>query len=94
VSIEPSGLVTGTAVLWSIRPQHIRFVATGGLSGTVADIADLGAATELIVTVDAGLELEVRTPDRPELEVGQRCHLELPPASISLWLTDGPAGAA
>jgi ABC-type Fe3+/spermidine/putrescine transport system ATPase subunit/ABC-type sulfate transport system permease component len=91
VSIEPSGLVTGTAVLWSIRPQHIRLVATGGLAGTLADVADLGTATELIVTVGGGLELEVRTPDRPELEVGQRCHLELPPASISLWPADGAA---
>ena len=54
-------------------------------------MADLGTATELIVTVGAGFELEVRTPDRTELEVGQRCHLELPPASISLWPTDGPA---
>jgi hypothetical protein len=78
-------------VLWSIRPQHIRLVATGGLTGTLADVAHLGTETELVVTVGGGFELEVRTPDRPEVEVGQRCHLDLPPASISLWPTDGAA---
>jgi molybdate transport system permease protein len=90
VSIEPSGLATGTTVLWNIRPQHIRLVASGGLAGTLVDVADLGTATELIVTVGGGLELEVRTPDRTELEVGERCHLELPPGSISLWPAGGP----
>ncbi len=85
LEVEATELAPGTAVLWSIRPEHIRLLPTGGLSAIVADIADLGTTTELLVAVNPALELEVRTPDLIDLEIGRTCHIALPRGAITLW---------
>jgi molybdate transport system permease protein len=85
VDVDTANLGPGTAVLWSIRPEHIRLSPTAALSGTLTDIADIGTATELIIAVSPELELELRTPDPMDLEVGDVCHIELPRDAITLW---------
>jgi molybdate transport system permease protein len=85
LTVHAANLAPRTAVLWSIRPEHIRLAPDGGLSGAITDIADVGAATELIIAISPTLELEVRTPDQVDLDIGQTCHLELPSDAITLW---------
>ncbi len=83
--VAPTALEAGTAALWSIRPEHVRLTETGGLPGVLTDIADTGSATLLNVTIVPGFELEIRTPERLDLEIGHRCGVELPPDAITLW---------
>jgi molybdate transport system permease protein len=85
LAVDAGGLAVDTAVLWSIRPEHIRLQQTGGLPGTLVDIADLGTVTELTVALTETLELELHTPDDTDLRIGQSCHLELPSEAISVW---------
>ena len=85
LDVPTANLAPNTAVMWSIRPEHIRLSSAGGLSGTLTDIADVGTATELIVAVTPSLELELRTPDEIDLEIGQTCQIELPSDAITLW---------
>ncbi len=85
LDVDTANLAPRTSVLWSIRPEHMRLSAAGGLSGTLVDIADVGTATELIIAVTPTLELELRTPDHLDLEIGHVCHVELPRDAITLW---------
>lgn len=85
LEVDSADLALGTAVLWSIRPEHIRLSPTEGLSASLADITDLGTTTELIVWVNPTLELELRTPNHIDLVIGDICHIELPRDAITLW---------
>ncbi len=85
LEVDTAGLAPNTAVLWSIRPEHIRLQPAEGLAGTLTDIADIGTATELTIAVTDDLELELRTLDHVDLEIGRGCHVELPRDAISIW---------
>jgi molybdate transport system permease protein len=85
LEVDSSGLAADTAVLWSIRPEHIRLMRAGGIPGTLVDIADLGTVIELTIAITATLELELRIPDNLDLHVGQSCHVGLPSEAISIW---------
>jgi molybdate transport system permease protein len=78
-------LPAGTPVLWSIRPESMTLLESGGLRGTLADIADVGGAVDLFVTIAPNLELRVRTTQWRDFEVGDPCHLALPSEAISVW---------
>ncbi len=105
IATDATDLAPGTAVLWSIRPERVSISAVpepGGssvdvpstlLSGTINDIADVGTAVDLFISVNAGLELQARTPDPISLHVGERCRIELAPDAISLWAV-GPNDAS
>ena len=61
----PTGdLAPSTPVLWSISPERVSLLGSGGLPGTVSDVADLGTSFELFVSLAAGLEIVARTTER------------------------------
>lgn len=74
-----------TPVLWSIRPERVSLLDSGGLSGTCTDVADLGASVDLFISIAAGLEIQARTTERRGFEIGGRCHIQLPSEAISVW---------
>ena len=85
-------LEPGSEVLWSIRPEHVRFRSDerqGCLRGRLTDLVDLGTTVELGVEVAPGLSLLARLLDPPPLQVGSACTLELPADSLSLWAAGG-----
>lgn len=87
VVVEAGGLARGTRVLWSIRPERVGLPDSGGLSGRIADVADIGTAVDLYVTL-AGtgtIELQVRTTSQMEFQVGESLALALPSEAITLW---------
>ena len=94
---DVTDLAPGTAVLWSIRPERVSISAVQepgdssddvpGASqiGIVSDIADVGTAVDYFISVTAELEIQARTPDLIDLQVGDRCRIVLAPDAISLW---------
>ena len=85
IRASTEGLAPATPVLWSIRPEDVTLLDSGGLSGTFFDVADLGTAVSLFISVGAGLEILARTTERHGFQIGDGCHLELPSEAISLW---------
>jgi molybdate transport system permease protein len=108
-------LAPGTPVLWSIRPERVQVsplldpggeVRPGGqlreakvFDAILADVADVGAALDVLITVREGLELQARVPHPAELHIGQRCQIGLPVDALRLWpisasAMQGPPSAA
>ncbi len=99
--VEPTTLAPGTPVLWSVRPEHVTVSAWDEsgepigvghgttLTATLTDIADIGTSVDLFVALTDDIELEARTHARVDLEVGDRCRIELSAASVSLWPNAG-----
>jgi hypothetical protein len=90
IAVSTGELAPATPVLWSIRPERVTLLATGGLSGTFSDIADVGTAVDLFISIAAGLEIHARTTDGGEFEIGGPCHIELPNEAISVWPYEQP----
>jgi hypothetical protein len=57
----------------------------------LTDIADVGTAVDLFISLTEHLEIQVRTADQIAFEVGDACRVDLPPAAITLW-PDATAG--
>lgn len=93
VAIAPTDVSPGTEVLWSIRPErvtvspaHVGEMVEGvALEGTLNDVADVGTAYDLTVTLRGGLELSARTWGSLELGEGSPCRVSLDPDGIALW---------
>jgi molybdate transport system permease protein len=97
IAVSDTELVTGTPVLWSVRPERVSVLAapvrgelatgeeSGALFATVRDIADLGVAVDLFITMSPQLELQARVDEAQGLRVGDRCRIEISPSAISLW---------
>ncbi len=100
VAADTGGMGPGAEVLWSIRPENVIVRALDaqaslelasldsadkGLVGTLSDIADVGTAVDLLVTLNDQLELHARVVDSVELRVGQRCQVAMDARAISLW---------
>jgi ABC-type sulfate/molybdate transport systems ATPase subunit len=85
VAVGSGDLLPGTAVLWSIRPEHVSIRPSGGLSGTFTDIADLGNAVDLFISLGTDLEIQARTVGPVDFQIGDACHVELLPEAITLW---------
>ena len=98
IDIGLTDIAPGTSVLWSIRPERV-LVSTdlGGdgvsnegarvvLRGTLSDVADVGTAYDLFLSVGDGLEIHARTWGSLDVDVGSRCRVELDPEAISLWV--------
>ncbi len=95
IAVDTIDLPVGAAVLWSIRPEHVAISSTEGSSqsghadvallGTITDIADVGTAIDLFIAITGELEIQARTLDPVDFQVGTRCRVELPPEAISLW---------
>jgi molybdate transport system permease protein len=85
IAASTGALAPATPVLWSIRPERVSLLDSGGISGTFSDVADVGVAVDLFISTAAGLEIQARTTERPEFEIGDRCHVDLPSEAISVW---------
>ena len=94
LSVPATEIAEGTAVWWSIAPEHVRVSSavdnlsrdtTDGLAGTIVDVADMGATYDIFVHVVDGVEVLARTRGALEVEVGSRCRIELDRSAISLW---------
>jgi molybdate transport system permease protein len=97
IAVSDTDLAPGTPVLWSVRPERVSVLAASrpgeltsieanaALEGTVRDIADVGTAVDLFVTMNPDLELQARVPEPVDLRVGDRCRIELAPSTITLW---------
>jgi molybdate transport system permease protein len=82
-------LPAGSDILWSVRPDRIAIGEHGGYEAVITDIADIGTLVTLTVQLTGGPELRIRTVGADGLDVGDRCRVDLEPASITLWPT-GP----
>jgi len=94
VRTDDVGLVVGTQVQWSIRPELVGLVpgdgdpgdgATAALAGTILDVAHLGATAEVVVALSGDLWVEARAPEPLDLTAGERCVVELAPEAITVW---------
>ena len=85
IAASTQDLAPATPVLWSIRPERVTLLDSGGLPGTFSDVADVGTAVELFISLGAGLEIHARTAARHGFRIGDRCHIELPSEAISVW---------
>lgn len=100
VEVDASGLRPGSTVSWSVRPEHV-VVRPGPVDptpddgrrsswvdGTVADVADVGAASDLFVSITPEFEIQARSSEPVELSVGDPCVVSIRAEAISLWSVD------
>jgi ABC-type sulfate/molybdate transport systems ATPase subunit/ABC-type sulfate transport system permease component len=85
IAASTGELAPATPVLWSIRPERVTLVDSGGVSGTFSDVADVGIAVDLFISIARGLEIHARTTERRRFEIGDSCHIQLPSEAISVW---------
>ena len=85
IAAETDDLPPGSAVLWTIRPDHIVVTAHDGYPATVEDVADIGTLTTLTVQLADGPELRVRTTAPVTVVPGETCHVRLDPDAITAW---------
>jgi molybdate transport system permease protein len=108
IAAGTGSLPAGTAVLWTIRPDHVTIapLAAGRpwdetadhYPCVVDDVADIGTLTTLTVRLPGDQELRVRTTDQVAVAPGDACLVRLPPADITAWpaapdSATGPAGS-
>jgi hypothetical protein len=48
-------------------------------------VADVGTALDLFVAIAPEIEVQARTAELIDLQVGDRCRITLPPEAISIW---------
>jgi hypothetical protein len=85
IAVEPNGISAGTHVLWSIRPERVSLAGSDGLRGVFTDVADVGNAVDLFISLGAHLEIQARTVENAGYQIGDSCFVELPPEAITLW---------
>jgi hypothetical protein len=94
IAMNASGHASGTEVLWSVRPERVTVRALGDTEsdddgewqvGVLDDVADVGTAVDLFVTLNEELELHARVAEPVELAVGERCRVRINCDDIDLW---------
>ncbi len=92
----PTGLATGTRLLWRVPPEALRLrpdsLPTPAEAclidigrGRVTDVIDLGRAVEVVVELAPGFELRARSVDQPGLSVGVICRIATVAEAVSVW---------
>ncbi|MGH9114565.1 MAG: TOBE domain-containing protein, partial [Acidimicrobiales bacterium] len=84
-----------TPVKWCVHPEHVAVTPTGRHTAVVADVADLGAATSLELSLGDGLRLRARDSGRRRWSQGDECRVEIPADAVTVWSDDpalAPAG--
>gem|GEM_PF-7007296 len=89
LSAETRGLLPGTEVIWSIRPERVWIGGAGPHEAVVLDCADLGAVSSILLDF-GGLTIEARSQTRDLYSPGTPCRVTLPSEAIRVW----PAGRA
>jgi molybdate transport system permease protein len=85
IAVDTGTLTTGAAVLWSIRPERVSLLSSGGLAGTLADVADVGTSIDLFISITPELEIQARQEDPADFRIGDPCWVELPHQAIAVW---------
>lgn len=94
LEVPDTEIEVGAAVWWSISPEGVIVspatvdLASNGVNallGTVVDVADMGSAYDIFVSIVDGVELLARTRGALDVEVGARCRIELDRTAIALW---------
>ncbi|MBN9077500.1 MAG: hypothetical protein BGN87_07735 [Rhizobiales bacterium 65-79] len=83
IDIGPAAAVEDGIEL-GVRPEHMRPVESGGVSGTVQVIENLGAETYVILNA-AGRDVCWRIAGRPQVAVGDRLRLGFDPAHMHFF---------
>jgi multiple sugar transport system ATP-binding protein len=77
--------LSGTTVDVGIRPEHLRPVDRGGISGFVQVIEHLGAETYVFIDIGGGRDLCWRTSGRADVAVGNRLTLGFDVAKLHVF---------
>jgi molybdate transport system permease protein len=94
IAVNTTGHAPGTEVLWSIPPERVTVRALADTEsaddgewqvGILDDVADVGTAVDLFVTLNEELELHARVAEAVELAVGERCRVRVSRDDIGLW---------
>lgn len=79
------GTHSGSPVVWCIHPEHVELDRGGPFPAVVTDVADLGPATSVRLSLGDGLSITARSADRRPRLPGDRCFVDLPPDAITVW---------
>jgi molybdate transport system permease protein len=85
IAVDSGTLAPGTAVLWSIRPERVSLLPSGGLAGTFADVADVGTSVDLYISITPQLEIRARKQDPGDFRIGDACRVGLAREAIAVW---------
>ncbi|OYV64105.1 MAG: hypothetical protein B7X07_07245, partial [Actinobacteria bacterium 21-64-8] len=97
LNILPTTIDVGCTVAWSVRPERVVVsplespAPEGAVRGTLVDLADVGTAYDLFVTLGEGVELQARVTDAVAVGVGEECHVRIDGDAISLWAQETTA---
>ncbi|RQR66873.1 sn-glycerol-3-phosphate ABC transporter ATP-binding protein UgpC [Burkholderia sp. Bp9126] len=91
-SVSGDGLQAGAAVTLGIRPEHVR-IGTGGVTGEVVHVEQMGEHTYLYLDTPLGAQPIVAKTDAAGARIGERVRVELPAAALHLFHPDGRAAA-
>lgn len=97
LAILPTPIGVGRAVAWSVRPERVvvspleTSALEGALRGTLVDVADVGTAYDLFVTLGQGVELQARVTDAVNVAIGEECRVLIASDAISLWALEAPS---
>ncbi len=87
--VNVAGAEIATAVTWCIHPEHVEVDRGGPFPAVVTDVAELGPATSLRLSLGGGVALTARSSDRRIRQPGDRCFVDLPPDAITVWPAPG-----
>ncbi len=96
IAVRGTGLAAGTAVLWSIRPEHVvvspleaapldTSFEDHSLVASLIDVADLGVAADLFLALGEDLVLQARVNGSKSYVVGTPCRVDLVSEAITVW---------
>lgn len=86
-----SGYDARTLLTCSVRPEHVEVLgladvpAASALRATVTDIADVGTAYLVYVTLDDGTEIQARRSSLDEVVIGQTCEVRFEEGRLRVW---------
>ncbi len=91
VSVANEAAKTGSHLTLGIRPEHVRLVAEGGISGQVQIVEHLGSETYLHVAIASGETLVVRVGGQSAITADEHVRLAFDEQAIHLFDEDGRA---
>ena len=84
----------GEAVTLGVRPEHLGFVADGGLPGTVDIVEQMGGESYVYVTLANGARLTVRNPGQTPLQSGEPVRVGITGAAHLFSRAEGESAIA
>ncbi|MBN3791048.1 sn-glycerol-3-phosphate ABC transporter ATP-binding protein UgpC [Burkholderia sp. Ac-20353] len=91
-SVSGDGVEAGAQVTLGIRPEHVR-VGTGGVTGEVAHVEQMGEHTWLYLDTPLSAQPIIAKTDAGGARIGDRLRVDLPAGALHLFHPDGRAAA-